>query len=153
MSISYFKVRVTQIAYSKTDCNNLNLLSRLYLMEIKQIFQIMSAPFHRSSKRWNLLFEQWDRWAPLLFFNREPDLVSKKDLEAINEIRRKFFRSDHETSIPTFNKQNLKLLEQIFSVAVFQAPLCRDIQLMVIATKIFFEKVILNILCTLVKRK
>ena len=138
---------------TKTDCNNLNLLSRLYLMEIKQIFQIMSAPFHRSSKRWNLLFEQWDRWAPLLFFNREPDLVSKKDLEAINEIRRKFFRSDHETSIPTFNKQNLKLLEQIFSVAVFQAPLCRDIQLMVIATKIFFEKVILNILCTLVKRK
>lgn len=113
----------------------------------------MSAPFHRSSKRWNLLFEQWDRWAPLLFFNREPDLVSKKDLEAINEIRRKFFRSDHVTSIPTFNKQNLKLLEQIFSVAVFQAPLCRDIQLMVIATKIFFEKVILNILCTLVKRK
>ena len=96
-------------------------------------FQILSAPFHRSLKRWNLLFEQWERWAPLLFFNREPELVNKKDLEAVEVIRRKFFRPDHETyKPPAYNEGNLRLLEQIFSVAVFQAPLCRDIELLVL---------------------
>ena len=105
--------------------------SELNCKILSSFWQILSAPFHRSSKRWNLLFSQWERWAPLLFFNREPDLVNKKDLEAVEQINRKFFRADHETSIPAFNEQNLRLLEQIFSTAVFQAPLCRDLDLMV----------------------
>ena len=57
--------------------------------------------------------------------------VTKKDLEAVESIRRKFFGPNHETSIPSFEEQNLRSLEQIFSAAVFQAPLCRDLDLMV----------------------
>ena len=38
---------------------------------------ILSAPFHKSAKRWRLLFKGWDKWAPQLFFNRETELVNK----------------------------------------------------------------------------
>jgi hypothetical protein len=58
--------------------------------------------------------------------------IKKKDIDAADAIRRKFFGVDHETSIPAYNEQNLRLLEQIFSTSVFQAPLCRDLDLMVI---------------------
>ena len=51
--------------------------------------------------------------------------------EAIDEISRKFFGIESKSSIPDFNEHNLRLLEQIFSTAVFQAPLCRDLDLMV----------------------
>jgi hypothetical protein len=44
---------------------------------------IFSAPFHKSHKRWNVFFEQWDKWTPLMFFNRETDLISNEDAEVV----------------------------------------------------------------------
>jgi len=37
---------------------------------------------------------------------------------------------DAKDDIPDFNEQNLKLLEQMFSTAIFQAPLLKDLELM-----------------------
>ena len=31
---------------------------------------IFSTTFLRSPRRWRMLFDQWNHWAPLLFFNR-----------------------------------------------------------------------------------
>jgi hypothetical protein len=55
--------------------------------------------------------------------------------EASDKVLSKFFWNssdlDDENHIPDFNEQNLKLLEQMFSTAIFQAPLLRDLELMV----------------------
>ena len=42
---------------------------------------IYSAPFHKSTKKWNLFFEEWDKWSPLLLFNRETDLISDVEVQ------------------------------------------------------------------------
>ena len=42
---------------------------------------VFSAPFHKSHKRWNLFFEEWNKWSPLMFFNRETDLILKEDVQ------------------------------------------------------------------------
>ena len=60
---------------------------------------ILSAPFHKSPKRWDLLFRQWDLWAPQLFFNRETDLVTETDKSCVRQIRERFF--------PEAGKKNL----------------------------------------------
>ena len=52
---------------------------------------ILSAPFHKSPKRWNLLFQQWETWAPQLLFNRETDLITNEDREFVNKVRERFF--------------------------------------------------------------
>jgi hypothetical protein len=42
---------------------------------------IYSAPFHKSSKKWNLFFEEWEQWSPLLLFNRETDLIGEPEVQ------------------------------------------------------------------------
>ena len=91
---------------------------------------IFSVNFHKYPKRWDLLFGSWDIWAPLLFFSREPNLISSEDVEKSNLIKNKFFPQD---MIPIRNQDNLKTLEEIFSSAIFQAPMVNDMKLL--ATK------------------
>ena len=52
---------------------------------------IVTAPFHKSSKRWELLFRQWEKWAPQLFFNRETELITENDIEAVDKVFEHFF--------------------------------------------------------------
>ena len=96
---------------------------------------ILSAPFHKSPKRWDLLFRQWDVWAPQLFFNRETDLVDEADRSCVRQVREKFFpdstgKSGEVSLIPPFNDANLRRLEQLFTLAIFLAPLQKDIKLL-----------------------
>ena len=52
---------------------------------------ILSAPFHKSSKRWKLFFRQWDKWAPQLFFNREAELITESDVAIVDRAFRHYF--------------------------------------------------------------
>ena len=90
---------------------------------------IISAQFHKSRKRWDLFFKQWSTWAPQLFFTRESDLVTEADKSCVNKIRQKFF--NNLDSVPDLNESNLRKMEQILSTAIFQAPLSRDVDLLV----------------------
>ena len=69
--------------------------------------------------------------------------MNKLFQKAVAEINLKFFGVESKGSIPDFNEHNLRLLEQIFSTAVFQAPLVRDLDLMArffsTYLKIFFK--------------
>ncbi len=40
---------------------------------------VLSAPFHRGSRRWANLFRHWDAYAPQVFLNREVDLPSQEN--------------------------------------------------------------------------
>lgn len=92
---------------------------------------ILSAPFHKSPKRWNLLFQQWDTWAPQLFFNREADLVTESDRLCVAKIKDKYFNVAEDKKIPDCTDGNLRSLEQIFTTSIFHAPLARDLKLLV----------------------
>ena len=67
---------------------------------------IMSSQFERSPRRWRMLFENWDTFAPLLLFNRETDLITSEDIFEVNSIREKFFpmAKDH----PNYKSPPLK---------------------------------------------
>ena len=67
---------------------------------------IISSQFEKSPRRWNMLFQNWDHWAPLLLFNRETDLITSEDIFEVNSIREKFFpmAKDH----PNYKSPPLK---------------------------------------------
>ena len=90
---------------------------------------VLSAPFHRSQRRWDFLFRHWDTYAPQAFFGREADFVTEEDRETVAEIRRKYF-SGEEDRVPAHNESNLRGLERAFSAAVFRQPLRRDLELL-----------------------
>ncbi len=116
---------------------------------------ILASQFYRSSRRWRMLFNNWDVWAPLLFFNRETDLVTLDDIEKVAKVREKFFPhtvtnglNDHgsdqdgglakvvlsnpatKNSVPKLQESSLKTIEQIFSTSIFHAPMAKDMQLL-----------------------
>ena len=47
---------------------------------------IFTAPFYKTSKRWKLLRKKWTQFAPLLFLNREQDLLTEADRKLATEI-------------------------------------------------------------------
>ena len=59
---------------------------------------VMSSQFHRYPRRWRMLFNNWDRWAPLLLFNREYELLSLDDIAKVTAVRNKFFPIDNGVS-------------------------------------------------------
>ena len=58
---------------------------------------ILSAQFHKSPQRWNLLWNDWERWGPLILFNREADLITEKDREKIMIAKEKFFNIQNDS--------------------------------------------------------
>ena len=76
---------------------------------------IMSAPFHQDSCRWNLLKRQWNIWAPLLFLNRERDLVTEKDIDCGKDIKDFYFGEDTQSSELKYSPENLTKLQQIYT--------------------------------------
>ena len=40
---------------------------------------VLSAPFHRSRRRWAQLFRRWDDYAAQVFLNREVDLLTQEE--------------------------------------------------------------------------
>ena len=66
----------------------------------------MSSQFEKSPRRWRMLFENWEKWSPLLLFNRETDLITSEDIFEVNSIREKFFpmAKDH----PNYKSPPLK---------------------------------------------
>ena len=115
---------------------------------------IVTAPFHKSQRRWNLFFSQWNKWAPQLLFNRETDLITETDISVADEIFEHFFPEEGKTSdsndgitsssrliqeridekrkfIPSYTAANLKKMEEIVSTAWFHAPLQNDLDRLV----------------------
>lgn len=74
---------------------------------------IFSSQFLKSPRRWRMLFNNWDHWAPLLFFNRETDLITLNDVEKCSKIKDKFFaRAEGKNSVPSMKGKFLKKLGQ-----------------------------------------
>ena len=59
---------------------------------------IVSSQFHKSPQRWNLLWDDWERWAPMILFNREAGLITEKDREKIRMARGKFFNVQNDAT-------------------------------------------------------
>ena len=92
---------------------------------------IMSAPFHQDSCRWNLLKRQWNTWAPLLFLNRERDLVTEKDIDCGKDIKDFYFGEDTQISELKYSPENLTKLQQIYTSSWFHEPWNQDGNLLV----------------------
>ena len=73
---------------------------------------IFTTPFLKSPRRWTMLFNNWDHWAPLLLFNRETDLVTLDDITKTSLIKRKFFPAANE------NVPNMKGLHFNFFIVL-----------------------------------
>ena len=58
---------------------------------------IISAQFHKSPLRWNFFWNEWERWAPMILFNREANLVTEQDREKVMKAREKFFSEQNDT--------------------------------------------------------
>lgn len=114
---------------------------------------ILSAPFHKSERRWNVLMGDWATWAPHLFFFRETDLITREDIEAAEKVYDRFFgrggsssqssdgrgsqgsssKFEAAESAPasaSYSERNLKVLEDLFTVSYFHAPFYRDFDLL-----------------------
>ena len=77
-----------------------------------------------------MVFNNWQHWAPLLFFNRETALLSTDDKKKSVIIKNKFFPVDEVDQVPSMNEGTLRTMEQLFGTSVFQAPLVQDIRLL-----------------------
>ena len=60
---------------------------------------IITAPFHKSQRRWNLFFRQWYKWAPQLLFNRETDLITETDITVVDNIFEQYFPTENASKI------------------------------------------------------
>ena len=98
---------------------------------------IITAPFHKSSKRWELFFREWEKWAPLLFYNRETELVNENDITVVNKLFEHTFPTcsndptQNKKLIPPRTEVNLKKIEEICTTAFFHAPLSNDLEKLV----------------------
>ena len=54
----------------------------------------LASQFHKSPRRWTMLFQNWRKYAPLLFFNREVDIITEEDITKVNLIKNNFFSED-----------------------------------------------------------
>jgi len=91
---------------------------------------ILSAPFHKSAKYWELLRSDWEGWAPLIFLGRERDLVTDADREIAKEIAEFFFGAGVDISKLDGDDETLEKLTKIFSMSYFQSGFDKDSKLL-----------------------
>ena len=91
---------------------------------------IMTAPYYKDRKRWELLTRQWDMWAPLLFLGRERELITDKDRDAVREIARFYFGENNDMAELPRTEENLRLLGRIYSMAYFFSGADQDTKLL-----------------------
>jgi len=87
---------------------------------------ILTAPFYKSSKRWNLLRQNWPEWAPLLFLSRERELLTDADKEIAKEIGEFYFGKDVDISELKAGEDVLAKLTEIYSMSYFHAGFDQD---------------------------
>ena len=68
-----------------------------------------------------MLFQNWRKYAPLLFFNREVDIITEEDITKVNLIKNKFFSEDTNNKPPaikgTYNIQLFRIRSLILSLS------------------------------------
>merc|ERR1711892_271605 len=87
---------------------------------------ILTAPFYNSSKRWNLLRQNWTEWAPLIFLNRERELLTDADKEIAKEIGEFYFGRDVDISSLAGEVKTWAKLTEIYSMAYFHSGFDQD---------------------------
>ena len=86
----------------------------------------LTSSFHKEKRRVDVLAEQWQEWAPLLFLHKERDLCTETDLDSANKIWQHYF----EQRGISLDKNSLPVLKEIFSMAFFVYPLVEDATVM-----------------------
>ena len=90
----------------------------------------MTAPYHKEAKRWELLTRDWEEWAPLIFFNRERELIQDSDREAAASIAQFYFGEDVNMETLERTEENLAKLGRIYSMSYFYSGADTDIRLL-----------------------
>ena len=91
---------------------------------------IMLAPYYKEKKRWELLTQQWDMWAPLLFLGRERELITDTDRDAVKQIARFYFGENTDMAELPRTEENLRLVGRIYSMAYFYSGAEHDTKLL-----------------------
>ena len=87
---------------------------------------ILTAPYYKERRRWELLTQQWAQWAPLLFLGRERELITDMDRDAAGDIARFYFGEETDLTELPRTEENLKLLGRIYSMAYFYSGADQD---------------------------
>ena len=91
---------------------------------------VFSSQFHRYPRRWRMLFDNFNHWAPHLLFNRETELITTEDKKKSVTIKDKFFPTESPDQVPPMHEGTHRTMEQLFATAVFQAPMIHDTKLL-----------------------
>ena len=91
---------------------------------------IMTAPYHKEHRRWELVTRDWDQWAPLIFFNRERELITESDQAAAASIAQFYFGDNVDMSSLARTPGNLVKLGRIYSMAYFYSGADHDVRLL-----------------------
>ena len=86
----------------------------------------MTAPYYQDLKRWRILTNSWQEWAPLLFFGRERELIRTEDQKAAQDIAEFYFGADTDMTTLPRTEENLRLLGRIYSMAYFYSAADHD---------------------------
>ena len=91
---------------------------------------ILTAPFYKNKKWWSLLRKDWEEWAPLLFLNRERELITDADREIAKDIGEFYFGKGVDISTLEGNEENIAKLTQMYSMAYFHSGFDEDSKLL-----------------------
>merc|ERR1719320_296327 len=91
---------------------------------------ILTAPFYKTSKRWNLLRKKWSEFAPVLFFNRERELLTDEDKKIATEIGEFYFGAGVDISNVEGNEESLEKLTEMYTMAWFLHGFDQDSKLL-----------------------
>lgn len=91
---------------------------------------ILSAPFYKTLKSWELLRSDWEEWAPLIFLGRERELITDADREIAKKIGEFYFGDGVDISKLEGDEETLAKLTQIYSMAYFLSDFDHDSKLL-----------------------
>ena len=107
------------------ESENLNKVPVIFGL-CKDEGQFMAAPFYQEMKRWRLLTNNWQEWAPLLFFGKERELIRTEDQKAAQDIAEFYFGADTDMTTLPRTEEHLQLLGRIYSMAYFYSTADHD---------------------------
>ena len=91
---------------------------------------ILSAPFYKSSQRWDLLRTDWQSWAPLVLFGRERDLTREEDREVARDIGRFYYGDQADIASLPSDGETLGKLTRMYTMSYFYSAADHDARLL-----------------------
>jgi len=81
---------------------------------------ILSAPYYKEPKRWKLLTQMWEEFAPSLILGVDRDLQTPTDKSLVRKVQERYWPGMELDQLPA-TEENLGKLTDIYSMAWFLA--------------------------------